>query len=59
LFSSARLIQCEIQLQDIDAGVTEHSEITSIGVLLDQLANFVFAQAASFSHTRDLELGIT
>ncbi len=59
LFSSVLLVECEVQLQNIDSGITEHPEITPIGVLLDEFANFVFAQSPSFSHARDLELGIT
>ena len=46
-------------MQNIDSGVTEDAEITPIGVLLDEFANFVFAQSASFSDARNLELGIT
>ena len=53
------LVEREVQLQNIDSGVTEDAEITPIGVLLDELANFVFAQSPSFSDARDLELGIT
>src|SRR5438105_7875651 len=58
-FSSAHLIEREIQLQNIHAGIAEDTEISPIGVLLDELANFVFAQSASFGDTRDLQLGIT
>jgi hypothetical protein len=52
------LVECEIQLQNIDSGFTENSEITPIGVLLHELANFLFAQAASFSDASDLQLGV-
>ena len=53
------LVECEVQLQNIHSGVTKHPEITSIGVLLDEFADFVFAQSPRFSHARKLELGIT
>ena len=53
------LVEREVQLQNIDSGVAEHPEVTSIGVLLDELADFVFAQSPRFSHARKLELGIT
>ena len=59
LFSSVQLVEREVQLQNIDSGVTEYAEITPIGVLLDESANFVFAQCPSFSDTRDLEFGVT
>ena len=52
------LVERKVQLQNIDSGITEYAEITSIGVLLDEFANFVFAQCPRFSHARDLELGI-
>src|SRR5262249_52419553 len=42
LVSSVLLIQCEIQLKNIDSGVTEDAEITPINVLVDELADFVF-----------------
>src|SRR5262245_10728267 len=58
LLSSVRLVEREIQLQNIDPRVTEDAEITATGVLLDELANFVLAQRTSFSNARDLELGI-
>src|SRR5215471_11091734 len=58
LFSSVLLIECEVQLQNIDAGLTKDAKIASIGILLDELADFVFAQASRLSDTRDLELGI-
>src|SRR5262249_55337280 len=57
--SSAELVERKIQLQNIYSGVTKHAEITPIGVLLDELADLVFAQSASFGDARDLELGIT
>ena len=44
MFSSVLLVECKIQLQNIDSGVTEDAEITPIGVLLDEFADFVFAQ---------------
>ena len=53
------LVKREVQLQNIDSGITEDAEIRSIGILLDEFANFVFAQCPSFSHAQDLELGIT
>src|SRR5262245_24769376 len=53
------LVEREVQLQNIDAGLAEHAEITAIDVLLDEFANFVFAQGTSFSDTRDLQLSIT
>ena len=59
MFSSARLIEREIQLQNIHAGIAEDTEISPIGVLLDELANFVFAQSTSFSDARKLHFGIT
>ena len=43
LFSSVLLVERKIQLQNIDSGITEYPEITSIGVLLDKFANFLFA----------------
>jgi len=52
------LVERHVQLQNIDSGVPEDAEITAIGVLLDEFANFVFAQCPSFSHARNLELGI-
>src|SRR5262249_25130326 len=57
--SLALLIEREVWLQHIDSGITEHSQITAVGVFLDELADFVFAQSPRFSDTRDLELGIT
>src|ERR1051325_4381773 len=45
-------------IQDIDSRFTEDAEITSIGILLNQFANFVFAQPAGFSDTPNLEFGI-
>ena len=53
------LVERKVQLQNIDSGITEYPEITSIGVLLDEFADFVFAQSPRFSHARKLELGIT
>ena len=38
------LIEREVQLQNIHSGVAENAEIAPIGVLLDEFANFVFAQ---------------
>ena len=52
-------IECKIQLQNIHAGIAKDTEISPIGVLLDELANFVFAQPANLGGTRDLQLGIT
>jgi len=52
------LIKCEVQSQNIDPGITENAKITFFGVLLNELADFVFAQATSFGDARKLELGI-
>src|SRR5262249_48235863 len=57
--SSVLLVEREIQLQNIDSRITEHSEIAPIYVLLDEFADFVFAQSPRFSDARHLELGIT
>src|SRR5262245_21073534 len=59
LFPSVLLIKCEVQLQNIDSGITEDAKITPLGVLLNEFADFVFAQRPSFSDARDLKLGIT
>ena len=53
-----RLVEREVQLQNVHSGVAENAEITPIGVLLDEFADFVFAQARAFSHPRELQLGI-
>ena len=53
------LVEREIQFQDIDARLTEDAEIASVGILLDEFANFVFVQATSFSDARSLEFRIT
>ena len=53
------LVERKIQLQNIHSGIAEDAEIAPIGVLLDELANFVFAQSPRFSHARNLEFGIT
>ena len=50
------LVEREVQLKYIDSRVAEDAEITPIGVLPDELADFVFAQCPSSSHARDLEL---
>ena len=52
------LIECEVQLQNIHSRVAKHPEVAPISVLLNELANFVFAQSPSFSYARKLELGI-
>jgi hypothetical protein len=36
------LIKCEIQFQNIDARFTEEPKITPIGILPDELEDFVF-----------------
>src|SRR5262245_34169179 len=59
LLSSVLLVEREVQLQNIDSRIAENAEITPIGVLLDEFADFVFAQCPGLSYTRDLELGIT
>src|SRR5262249_51787018 len=55
---SVLLVECEVQSQHIDAGITEDTEITPIGVLVNEFADFVFARSPSFSDARDLELSI-
>ena len=52
-------IERKVQLQNIHSGVAKNPEITSIGVLLNEFANFVFAQSPSFRDARDLQLRIT
>ena len=41
------LIEREVQLQNIDSGITEDAEITSISVLLDEFADFVFGSISA------------
>lgn len=57
-FSSVQLVQRKVELQNIYAGLTEHPEISSIGVLFHKLPDFVFAQATSLSYASGLQLGI-
>jgi hypothetical protein len=53
-----QFIERKIEWQNIYAGLTEHSKITSISFLLHKPPNFVFAQATSFRYASDLQLGI-
>jgi len=60
LFSSVLLVeQREVQLQNIDSRITKTPRSRPLVVLLDEFVNFVFAQCPSFSHARNLDLGIT
>src|SRR5262245_22334544 len=59
LLSSVLLVECEIQLQNIDSGITKDAEITSNRVLLDEFPKSVFVQCPRFSHARNLKLGVT
>src|SRR5262249_36977345 len=57
--SSVLLVEGQIDLQHVNSGLTEYTDIPPSGVFLDELADFVFAQSSEFSDTRDLELRIT
>src|SRR6266478_8321889 len=55
---SAEPIEREIQGEHVHAGVSKKSEIATVFVLVNQLAQFLLANAASFGHAWALELGV-
>ncbi|SPE31385.1 hypothetical protein SBA6_1430002 [Candidatus Sulfopaludibacter sp. SbA6] len=51
------LVQCKIQLENVDARLTQESELTALGVGGDYLPDGIRAGAASRSHAGDLGFG--
>lgn len=58
LFSPARLIKCEIHFQDIHAGFAKNTEISLVGVQLNQIAHLVLTYTASFGDPGSLQLRV-
>ena len=47
-------IQGEVELQDVDPRLAQESELAAFHLLLDEIANGVFAKAARLRHAPDL-----
>ena len=56
--ASHRPIQCQIETQHIDAGLAEEAEVGGVGVVLDQRAHLLEAQATGFGYASGLEFGV-
>jgi len=51
------LVQCKIQVENVNARLTQESELAALGVGGDDLPDRIRTGAASGSHTGDLGLG--
>src|SRR5215471_13500512 len=51
------LIQRQVQLQHVHAGLSKKSILTSFGVFGEELAKLGFRNASGLGHARDLEVG--